>query len=178
MTFGDSAGEFPFEPNPAQAIDDTDIWNESVVSRPGGQDRRSFDQASSNQYGTRTIPNRSGLLYTDDSSSQRRSEWDVERYKQPTFRISSIQVRPWVQPSLVPTLLGLTMMSCVQVHRVNMPGSALLVKSMVEGKQVAFDAISGDWTVTFSLSPIEARPYWILGDSTFGVLGSTTRLRF
>ncbi|MCC7045033.1 MAG: hypothetical protein IT183_14305, partial [Acidobacteria bacterium] len=44
----------------------------------------------------------------------------------------------------------------------------------VEG--VSEDIGANSWTTSFTTSPADTTAVWILGDSTYGVLGSTTRL--
>ena len=179
FVFGDGGGaEFPFQPDPDLALDDLDIWNESDIQRQGGQTQSTTDTTSIAKYGRRTMPNNSGMLYSDDIDSLYRSQWDVERYKNPVTRMRMVRVRPMAQQSSIPALLGLELMASAQTHRVSQAGTAFQQNALIEGITHTFDAETGDWLVDYALSPVEARAYWVLGDTAFGVLGSTTRLRF
>jgi hypothetical protein len=55
-------------------------------------------------------------------------------------------------------------------------GPAITLVVLIEGVQHNVDVNPLRWTTTLLLSPADIQQYWILGDTTLSVLGTTTRL--
>lgn len=179
VTFGDGTGEQPYQPMPDFALDDIDIWNEATYQRNGGSTQQWDDATSQGQYGVRTL-SKTGLLNTTDAESLNHAQYDVNRYAQPLTRVRRVLLRLTGLPTLLPTILALDMLSRVTFARHSPPGggTALSQDALLEGMAENYDVHTGDWTMELRMSPTDATTYWILGDSTYGVLGSTTRLSF
>lgn len=171
--------EIPFQPVPDLQFDDLDLWNEILVTRAGGFAQKAEDSTSQSAYVRRTQP-LDGLLTTTDVESLYRAQYNLDRYSTPYSRIRGVVLRPLAQTSSTPTILGLDVLSRITVNRHNSPGGGtdFTQTAIIEKITEDVDAETGDWLLTFGVSPTDARTYWLLGDSVYGVLDTTTRLGY
>lgn len=168
-TFGDGAGETPYR-DLLLSYDDQDLWTE--VSASGADDSVVLvsDAAASARYGLRT-------LEVSGAASSANEVADIangllNRYKAPAVRPTSMVLgKPASFVQQLSRLIG----ERVTVKRRPPGGGTITTDAFIEG--IDHDAgPDGYLTTTFALVPVEPQAFWILADSTYGVLGSTTRL--
>lgn len=159
------------------SYDDTLIRNAVVAQRVGGGEVTVNDPASVAAYYERTYT-QSGLLYEDDNQTRDFAQWIVNRFKDPALRVETMTVLPEANPDdLYPVILDLELGSPVMVERTPLGlGNTISQRVVVEGYT---ETITPEvYSFVASISEADLSTYWILGDSTFSVLGSTTRLAF
>jgi hypothetical protein len=176
--FGDGPGELPYELQGTDvASDDADIWNDIKVGRRGGEPLRSKDAASIARYGQRTLEYTNGE-HKFDNDSKAACDWLLLRYKDAQPRVRTLKIHPIDAPAtLFPQVLSRRIEDRITVRR-SAPGggSRFDQESYVEG--IGHEIAPFDWSTTVHTFPVVAETYWVLGDSTAGVLNSTTRLAF
>jgi hypothetical protein len=165
LTFGDGAGELPFEDLQLD-FDSTHLANEvEVTQQSTGQIFPAKDSASIASYYTRTMTRT--LNTTSALECQDASHYFVSRYKGPLTRVQSIKLHPSANTALWPVLLGLELGTRVRINR-RPPGAPLVsVDCFVEQIQWDMDSNNEAW-VTLQCSPVDPRVY-----GEFGALFST-----
>jgi hypothetical protein len=129
------------------------------------------DKDSIEQYGVRTLTvdlPLTGSQYFAESLA----EYLIGRYTEPKYRISRLTFRNQSHIGTTPILdIEIGDVIAVNDYQLAISGQKYLVSGMT------YD-VSADKTmeVSFSLQPLQDVTFWILGDSTYGVLGTTTRL--
>lgn len=175
VTYGDggSPGELPFLPDPDLALDDLDLYNTAWVTRNGGIEQTSADATSAAQYGAR-IWIGSSMLHLSDSDSLFQSQWVVANHKTPAARLRVLSVRPANDSNLPPKVLATELMDRAIVNRHTVPGGGTVFnqEALVEKIEHTVNFQTAEWVAKFGLSPLEANRYWIVGDSTYGVIGT------
>jgi hypothetical protein len=116
------------------------------------------------------------LPFTDEPNfCQSLAQYLVNIYKDPILEVSDIAAEHSSQLSGV-NLLDIEMMDVVSVTaaQVGMAG----VRHLVTGVAWTLDPMDGDYVAEVALTTerLNAKTYWLLGDTTYGRLGSTTRL--
>lgn len=157
--------------------DESLIRNAVTAQRVGGGQVTVTDSDSVEAYFARTYE-ASGLLYNDDNQTRDFASWIVNRFAQPALRVEGMTLIPARNPGAIfPVLLNLELGDLVTVERTPQGvGVAISQDLMVEGIDETITPTS--WVAKLRLSEADTSSYWILGDSTYGVLGSTTRLAF
>lgn len=65
------------------------------------------------------------------------------------------------------------------VAKTNVPGGAAIsVVCHIDSIAINWTADGGEWDIAWGLTPADTLSYWQLDDATYGVLDSTTRLRY
>lgn len=95
------------------------------------------------------------------------------RYGTPKTRIKTLRLDPSANPSLWPTVLSLELSQRVTGKRRN-AGLTISSDYYIENIRHRVNADDGTWGTEVELSPVFVPKAWTLGDTTFGVLGSTT----
>lgn len=178
-TFGDGAGSELLYVDLALDYGDTQLWNEIRVQRLDGTTQVASDSASQAKYYPRTL-SKTGLLLTTDNEALDAANWMLGQYKNPGLRIASITLNGEGDPTnLWPQLLGRELGDRITVRR-RPPGGGSMIEqqSFIEAMQVNWTAEGGFFNHEWTLSPADLANYWILGDSTYGSLGNTTRLGY
>ena len=149
------------------SYDETKVYNESRVTRSGGAEQTATDATSQTKYFKRSYE-RSGLLYSSDNDSFDHATWAINRYKNPSTRVEAVIIKPLDSPAnLWPQVLSREIGDRITVTR-----SSISKEVIIEGIEHDYDG--EDWTTTFRCSPADLGPYWLLDDSTFSVLDTTT----
>lgn len=179
-TFGDApsvGSEINYLPLPEFTLDDVDLYNMVASQRSGGVVQTAQDTTSQSKYGVANVLTETGLLITTDAEALSRAQWEVAHFAYPIARVASLAVEPLDDLSTRwPAILNRELHDRVTViRRTNLGGSVFQQDSLIEGIDHEIDS-AGTWRTTYHLSPAETQSYWILGDATNGVLGSTTRL--
>lgn len=190
-TFGDdlALGEIGFLASPTLPLDDVDIYNQAFVQPQGGLPFQYTDPAlagGTGHYGvTQWQPPSTTLFLPGDPTPLYLAQWVVNTHSTPVSRIDSITVDMLSALALdggsagtnVETLLGLDVLSRVMVNRHFLPGgTSFSQESIIEqiGETVSLGSDGGTpgWTLTFTLSAIEAIIPWIAASATLGVAGT------
>lgn len=95
------------------------------------------------------------------------------RYANTKQRISMLELDPAANPALWPVVLSLEISQLVKVTRRN-AGVTVTNNYYIERIAHKVDAEAGSWKITVQLSPQFVSSAWVLGDATYGVLGTTT----
>jgi hypothetical protein len=155
------------------------IWNDVQVTTPGGETQRSEDATSQLKYLRRTMAKQVPLARETEAADQ--AAYLLAQYKEPQNRLDGITITPrsdtmWVQ-ALDPDLgrhitvkrwpqgVGSQITQECSVEKITLRGDP--------GKDTG-GVLRTSWLV--STPAFTAVDWWLLGDSTFSVLGSTTKL--
>lgn len=133
------------------------------------------DSTSQAQYLIRTL-SLGTLENLTDGDVSNLCAYLLGRYSQPDVRFDSVVVDLLSQTALTQAALAsLDLVNTVSVSRTP-PGSgtpAMLTKnSIVDGVKYAFDVSASSYKMTVQLGSIDSRKFFILNDSTFGLLDS------
>lgn len=175
-TFGDTtASTYTYE-SAEPLYDDSQIWNEVQVERVGGVRQVAVDEDSQATYWPRTL-SKSGLLITSDDEAVSAARWLLAIYKDPAVRFASITLghlgldAPW------PELLGRQISDRITVTQATMiDGTTITAVCFIE--HVEHQISAANWQTVWQLSPVSGARYWVLGDVTYGVLGTSTILAY
>lgn len=181
-TFGDAAsGELPWL-KLSSSYDDQQIWNEARVTRSGGTEQVATDTTSQAAYFTRTLTRT--LPLNSDAEALSLAQWLIGLYAQPIFRFTSIVLDGLMDDNLWPHILGRAISDRITVIQRPPPiGVAIQQDCYIEAISHNIQATEQGtfWRVTFGMSSAEAlagSSFWILDDTAFGVLDSTTKLAY
>jgi hypothetical protein len=190
QTFGEdfANGECPYTSGITYDLDPMYVYANVTVQRTGGATFTGGSaadvQATVGRYfgGVFLPPNTLDL--NSDAQAQGYADWTFYTHRTPVVRIRSIQVNPMANPALWSVVLGLEVGKRITVKRrpTGLNGSGLVMNTSYFVEQISHDSINFDtdlgplaWTTTFYLSPATTvNQPWILGDPTWGILGSTT----
>jgi len=177
-TFDDSAAAALPWLKVSSSYDDGQVWNEARITRTGGVEQVASDAVSQAAYFARTLTKTLPLLA--DSEALYLAQWLVGLYALPVFRFTSITLDGNMADALWPWMLSLAISNRITITERPPPiGVAITQDCYIES--VAFDVGQDHWLVTFGLSSAAAlagSSFWILQDSVYGVLNSTTKLAY
>ncbi|MBA2951990.1 hypothetical protein H1D24_41175, partial [Streptomyces sp. PSKA28] len=157
------------------ADDDQKMINDVTASRPGGATQRVINQTAIDTYGPK--PKTLELFKASDLKVTDASNWLVSRYADPPPEIRQLPVEAFSMPLAtyrallnadVSTVIGLTGLP------VEAPSSTATV--VVEGYEETIGL--SQHHINFHTSRADTDNVWILNDSTYSVLDSTTRLAY
>jgi len=159
----------------APVLDDQQMVNDMTVTNAAGVSARKVDQNSLDEYGT--YAGSVDLATSDLDEPRHRSAWVVGRYATPEVRVSAVEVLL----NDLPVALAQAVLSAVPGTRFTLSGlpanaPASSMDLFVEG--VSDFITTTEHRITLRTSPASVYNVWILGDSTYGVLDSTTRLAY
>lgn len=147
----------------AYDIDDNDICNRVEGTTRSGLAFEYLDQASVDAYGERSQSVDSDLLEAADAVSAAAAL--VNRFKAPLLRCPTVTVDIAATPDSVVTggVFGLELGVPIGLDDLpaTAPGAAMTV--VVESIAWQIDAVTGDWKVTFEVSPGQLYSHLILG---------------
>jgi len=114
---------------------------------------------------------------TNTDEPSRRADWEVGIHGEPGTRVPSLTVELGkFTAANQSTILGLDVGDRIDVSNLMTQAPNSTERFFVEGWTEHVGP--GEHRLTFNVSPAAPYDVWILGDSTYGVLGSTTRLAF
>jgi hypothetical protein len=171
-TFGENTagGEVPYE-DYGTDHDPTYTFSQANLTRPGNANfLPMINTTTAAKYGARVL--QQDVKVTNDADLTQAGIFYLQRYGTPKTRISKLGLHPAAYPAMWPTVLGLEISQRVTVKR----RTAITTSAdyYVEKVSHRIDAQSGGWTVELQASPVFVPSAWVLGDATYGVLGSTT----
>lgn len=162
LTFGDGAGELPFEDLQLD-FDSTHLSNVATVTQSTtGTSYTAQDSASIAAYYTRTMTR--SLNTSNAFECQDAANYFVSRYKGPLTRVQSIKLHPSAVPSLWPSLLTLELGTRVRINRRPVGAPMVTVDCFVEQIQWDMEG-SGEAFVTLQCSPIDPVQYAQFSDT-------------
>jgi hypothetical protein len=168
---GASPTEFPY----LDYQDDTDptyTFSQANLTRPGNGNFAPVVNATTQaKYGQRTVTQT--LQCTTDFDLTQAGIFYTNRYANPVKRISTLTLNPSANPALWPVVLGLELSQRITVKRRN-AGVTISRDYYVEKITHKVDPENSEWLVDVQLSPVFVTSAWVLGDSTFGILGTST----
>lgn len=176
-TFGENSagGEIPYSDDITFDFDPTQIYNSVEVNQVNGATAIAKNLASQATYGIKTLTISSNTISTLEIVDYATNV--VNGHADPVQRVESITINPAANPALWPIALGLKFSDRVTVIR-RTPVFIMSSDYFVERIERSRDE-TGVFTVTYQMSPAALnRQPWILGDSVFGILDSTTVLGF
>lgn len=168
-TFGDGGGtEVPYG-DLEIAYDDQDLWTQANVSGPPGA-VVATDATAAATYGTRTLEVSTLAATINELTDQ--ATGLLNRYKIPALRPKTLRLRG---DRSTPTQLAALIGDRVAIMRRPPGGGTMNIAALIEG--VDQDLGSDGWAdVTYQLGAPEPAAFWLLADTTFGVLDASTRL--
>lgn len=170
-TFGENAGEYPYVDYAAD-FDPTYLFTQANIARPGNSNFKPLvNTAAQALYGQRILT-QTVQVNTDFDLTQT-GNFYLTRYGAPKVRLSKLTLDPSSNPALWPVVLSLELSQRVTVKR---RSDSLSTSADYYIEQISHnvDSDRGTWTVDLQLSPVWVPSAWILGDATYGVLGTTT----
>jgi len=172
-TFGENAagGEFPYTDIQFD-YDPTYTFSQANLSRPANSNFAPMvNSAAQANYGQRILTQT--VQCNTDFDLTQAGIFYLARYAAPITRVSKLTLDPSSNPALWPVVLSLEISQRVTVKR----RSDYLTTSgdyYIEQIEHHIDAEQGTWTTDLQLSPVFVAQAWVLGDATYGVLGTTT----
>jgi hypothetical protein len=157
--------------------DEALIRNPVTAARQGGATATARDATLIEKYGDRTW-SAASTLDSNDNVLVDRANWFLALYKELGTRFGDITFRPRGAPDdLWPEVLGRAIGDRVTVERTPLGlGAQVSLEQLVQRVEHAFSPT--EWETRLRGTPAPTDSVWILGDSTYGVLGSTTRLAY
>lgn len=171
--FGENtaAGELPYEAVEYD-FDPTYVYSEADLSTYSGTVIKTVNPVAQANYGQRILS--ATYPAATDYQVQQAGLYFTTRYATPKLRIAKLSLNPATNPLLFTAVLSMDIGTRVTVKRRTSPGVTVNADYYVE--QISHHVTPGtsDWLVELQCSPVFVPSAWILGDSTYGVLGSTT----
>jgi len=172
FVFGEdtAGGELPYE-SLTYDFDPTYVYSEADLTSYTGTVIKTVNAASQTNYGQRILS--ATIQAADDYQVAQAGIFFTTRYAAPKLRISSMMLDPGSNPLLWSAVLAMDVGTRVMVKRRT---SAVTISADYYIEQIAHQVSNDDssWKVSYQLSPVFLPTVWILGDATYGVLGSTT----
>lgn len=159
------------------SYDETLLYNAVTAARRNGGQVTVASQESISRYLPRTY-SASDLLYDTDTQTRDFASWIVNRFSEPALRVERMTIIPEGDPTnLYPAALGSELGTLVSVRRTPQGvGSEIVRDVLVVGIDETVTPAS--YQIDFAIAEADTSSYWILGNTTYSVLDSSTRLAF
>ncbi|NUT11016.1 MAG: hypothetical protein HOQ38_11110 [Nonomuraea sp.] len=157
------------------AYDDQKVVNAVTASRPGGATQRVISQASIDAYGEKPQP--LDLLKNTDNAAADAANWVISRYADPPPEVRQVPVEAYSMPiATYRALLNADVSTVIGLTSLPSQAPASTATAIVEG----YTERIGLWQhhLDFHTSRADTDNVWVLDDSTYSVLDSTTRLAY
>lgn len=172
-TLGES--ENPYQDDVQASTDITYLYN--LVSITGYTDNpQTVTNATSvDMYLPRTLP-KTLAIRTDPDALQ--LAWHLQNnYQQPRPRLATITLSPADNPALWPIALGAKFGDRITfVRRASGGGVTVTFDGFID--RIERSEAVGAWKVLLQISPVDAIPAGIVGDATYGIVGTTAHIKF
>ena len=170
VTFGENeaGGEHPYLDGTAE-IDPTFVYNIIKVTRQGGNPMSASDPASAADYGVRAAELQTS--HATDADALSMAIWLVGQYKDAHLRVPSLTIQPSANPALWPIALGTKFGDRVTWKRRTSAGLTIVFDGYVMA--ISHTVKPDLWTTTYQLQPADTVQAGIIGDPTYGVIGSS-----
>ncbi|MEU7293327.1 hypothetical protein AB0A76_09005 [Streptomyces exfoliatus] len=155
--------------------DDQKLINLITASRPGGATQRIQDAESISLYGV--YEQQLDVLKTTDESVTDAATWAIIRYADPQPEMRQLPVEAsTLGTTTYRALLDADISSVITVTTLPSQAMAATVTSTVEGYVERI--LQGRHFLDFHTSRSDTDSVWVLDDTTYSVLGTTTRLAY
>lgn len=160
----------------AITVDKQFLQNTITGTRRDGATQKVVNDASVTKYGE--YPASLDLLVATDAEALDRIAWQVGRYAEPRPRLSSVTVDLLTQPDAAKVRALLLVELGDRITIAGLPSQSpisapdLIVEGISESQSI------DTWQLTFNTTAADLVRAWVLGNATYGRLGSTTRLHF
>jgi hypothetical protein len=175
LTWGDEDPEFPYT---GITLDygDSNLWNQVTVSADGLDTQVGNVGYSQIKYFVRTL-NRSSVL-SSEVQMQDLADFLASRFAEPAVRVASMTM-DGLPTETFTQILAREIGDKVRVNRRPQGvGAVISQDSVIDGISVRVSQQQG-WEMTWNLSPVDSvSSYWVLGDASQSLLGSTTKLSY
>jgi hypothetical protein len=161
------------EPGTSLADDDQKLVNSVQASRPGGATQRVTAPSSILAFGE--YPQTLDVLKTSDNSVLDAGYWLVSRYANTGPELREVVIEAYTLPAYL-GILGADISSYFSVYNLPSQSPASSLRVTVEGYTETIKERSH--VISFHTSTSLNDSVWVLGDSTYSVLDSTTRLAY
>jgi hypothetical protein len=157
------------------------VYSQANLSRPGNSSYPvKTNTTSLARYGQRIV--QATLQVNSDFELDQAAVFYLSRYAAPGgavgtstgMRVRKMTLNPAADPALWTFVMGLELSQRVTVSFTTSTGLAMSASYYVEKFDEAGDPREGTYLVDIQLSPVFVSRAWVLGDSTYGVLGTTT----
>lgn len=165
----------PYQPDFTTDYDPTLVFNDITISRSGGVSVEVTNTASLQAYGSRGLSITSYVA--SDAEVIDAANYYIGRYAQPLTRINALAVVASSAPARWPTVLGMDITDRIAVTRTTAVFTETLA-CFIQQRAVTISFSGGQWQVGLQANPVDPNQPWILGDATYGVLDTTTRLSY
>lgn len=176
-TIGDSAGEIPYR-DATYTSDDANIWNDINVTPTNadgseGTTESASSSSSKTSYFERT--KNATILSSSTTEALANAQYLAALYGNPDAKLPPLTLLPQNATVKWPTVLAMTNGDRFTWKRRPAYGT-ISTDGFVEqiSESIAPDHVS--WMTSVQMLPADDQSGWLLGNSTYGLLGSTTRL--
>lgn len=167
--FDDDGTDIPYNEIDV-SLDDTQLANYVSIQRQGGTAQIAQDASSISTYFQRTY-SKNGMLFENDTQALQQALTLLNIRKDVEVRIQSIGLDISGPSSQVLPALSLGIGAPIQVARTQPGGSRIVVDLTIQG--IRHEITAGTWKTTFTTTKTVGTAF-ILGSSTYGVLGTST----
>ncbi|MFF1297918.1 MULTISPECIES: LamG-like jellyroll fold domain-containing protein [unclassified Streptomyces] len=158
------------------ADDDQKMVNEVEATRPGGATQRVTAPASIFAFGSYPYPGGDlNILKTSDNSVLDAAYWLVSRYANPSPELREVAIEAYTMSTYL-DILDAEISSYFSVYSLPSQAPASTLRVTVEGYAETIKEKSH--LIQFHTSASITDSVWVLDDSTYSVLDSTTRLAY
>ncbi|MCX4576522.1 LamG domain-containing protein [Streptomyces sp. NBC_01571] len=161
------------EPGTSLADDDQKLVNSVEAARPGGATQRVSAPQSVFAFGA--YPQTLNILKTSDNSVLDAAYWLVSRYANPGPELREAVIEAYTMPGYL-AILDADISSYFTVYNLPSQAPASSLRVTVEGYTETLKERSH--IIQFHTSASVNDSVWVLDDSVYSVLGSTTRLAY
>lgn len=154
------------------------LFNTATGTRNGGAQQRSVNATSVGKYEEWSTDESASLIPTDELLLNKLT-WVTTMYGEPLARLASFTLDLLTLPqATVQAALALELGDHIRITGFPSQAPSSSIDLILEGfTETASQTESQTvWKITFNTAPAQLFYAWILGDATYGVLGSTTRL--
>jgi hypothetical protein len=157
------------------ADDDQKMINDVTASRPGGATQRVVNQTAVDTYGPK--PQTLELFKDSDLKVTDAANWLVSRYADPPPEIRQVPVEAYSLPAATyRTLLNADVSTVLELTGLPDQAPAATATVCIEGYEENIGL--SQHRIDFHTSRAQTDTVWVLNDSTYSVLDSTTRLAY
>jgi hypothetical protein len=161
------------EPGTELADDDQKMVNSVDASRPGGATQRVIAQSSIDAFGE--YPKPLDILKTSDNSVLDAAYWLVSRYANPGPELREAAIEAYTMSAFL-SILDADISSYFTIFNLPAQAPTSSLRVTVEGYTETIKEKSH--VIQFHTSATVTDSVWVLDDSTYSVLDSTTRLAY
>lgn len=165
VTYHDLEGDYDVE----------QIYNDARVTAAGGRPAQVVDEASRFRFRRRTVARSTLLARRTEAEDQ--ASYFVTTYKDPLLRLPRMDLTPRASLSLMTQALSREISDHITAVRTPMGlGNTINQHAFIESIEHRWQP--DDWKTSWFLSPVPFTTidWWVLGDSTYGVVSTTDRL--